>query len=180
MGLSGPRRSIATTYANRGLHGFQPIIKLTVEDLFGFGEEGEVEVKMDQTLSDLAFFLREDGEDMRWISWGTLVELWFTTVDGTPIPMNVTVAKLIQDGLISDGAKLLLETPQPKTPSLMNNDVCSGPWPPAPGKKWARWQPKQRMSFCWAEAAELKSIELICWSLLAFDFLEPCWLGCIL
>ena len=92
------------------MDGSQPTIKLKVED--PFGEEGEAEMKMDQTLSDLADFVR-DFEDTRGIYWGTLDEMWFTTVHGMPLPMNVTLGKLLLDGLISDGSKLLVKAPPP-------------------------------------------------------------------
>jgi hypothetical protein len=87
-------------------------IKLRLDDPQGIGGEGEFEVKMDQTLSDLADIIREDDDDFIWSLWGLLEWMYFTTVEGKLIPMKVTVAKLIQDGLISDGQKLLVECPE--------------------------------------------------------------------
>jgi hypothetical protein len=105
-------------------------------DLFSFGLEGEFPLKMDQTLEDLADMVKEDWESWgflhgkRWISlkdladmtrkedWpflhdgqelprGGLEWLCFTTLEGELMPPNVTMAKLIQDGLISDGQRLV-------------------------------------------------------------------------
>ena len=89
---------------------FAKTIMLKLDDpLFG-DKECEFRLKMDETLSDLADGVRQGDDlfDIKWLSWGPLAEMWFTTVEGTLIPMNVAVAKLIQDGLISDGAKLLI------------------------------------------------------------------------
>ena len=88
-------------------------IKLRLDDPLLWDMESEFALKMDQTLSDLADFVRQDDDLMgiKWLSWGLLAEMYFTTAEGTLIPMNVTVAKLIQDGLICDGAKLLIDAP---------------------------------------------------------------------
>ena len=87
-------------------------IKLRVLDTpTTFKEEWvECEVKMKETLSDLVAFIREDEEDAQADGEG-LSELYVTTVEGKLIPMKVKIIKLIQDGWICDGAKLLIDAP---------------------------------------------------------------------
>ncbi len=61
--------------------------------------------KMNETLSDLVFAFREEDSP----SLGEVTELYFTTLEGKLLPMKTKVAKLMQDGLISDGSEVKIE-----------------------------------------------------------------------
>mgnify|MGYP007013035095 FL=1 len=87
-------------------------IKLMVKDT-GYLDEcvaefEEYEVQMNDTLSDLVAFIREDEEDAQADGEG-LSELCVTTVEGKHIPKGMKIIKLIQDGFISDGSYILIQ-----------------------------------------------------------------------
>jgi hypothetical protein len=88
-------------------------IKLRVLDTpMTFKEEWvECEVKMKETLSDLVAFIREDEEDAQADGEGLSDLSYVTTVEGKRISMKMKVAKLVQDGLISDGSSILIKVP---------------------------------------------------------------------
>ena len=78
-------------------------IKLMVYDPC-MPEVSEYEMSMNHTLNDLVADFREEDSP----SFGEVTEL-YVTVKGELIPMKTKVAKLIQDGLISDGSYIVIQ-----------------------------------------------------------------------
>jgi hypothetical protein len=98
----------ATTMAKTKATARAKAIKLMVNDNAFTEEWEEYAVGMKDTLSDLVAFIREDGEAYFQADGADLNELYVTTAVGLKsIPMKVKIAKLIQDGLISDGSHVL-------------------------------------------------------------------------
>jgi hypothetical protein len=98
----------ATTMAKLKATARAKAIKLMVKDNAFTEEWEEFAVGMKDTLSDLVAFIREDGEAYFQADGEDLYELYVTTAVGLKsIPMKVKIAKLIQDGLISDGSHVL-------------------------------------------------------------------------
>jgi hypothetical protein len=96
---------------------------------------GKFEMKVDQTLEDLADIIRESDvrenktilarKGISWVEW-----LYFTELGGKPIPMKVTLAKLIQDDLIFELQPLLVEVPEHRP-----RPVTTPPWRSAPSTR---------------------------------------------
>ncbi len=61
--------------------------------------------KINETLSDLIACFREEDSP----SLGEVTELYFTTLEGKLLPMKTKLAKLMQDGLISDGLEVKIQ-----------------------------------------------------------------------
>ncbi len=82
------------------------IVKDTIPDDGSVFEIGwnEYEVSLTETLSDLLDFITTGGEDA-----ADGEDYYFTTLEGKRIPMTVKIAKLMQDGLISDGSYILIQ-----------------------------------------------------------------------